>query len=72
MKRIAIFSFWFSVSILLNSKTFSQKFIDAYYKYNWEGTPIADDASFFSHAVNTDSGWYRQDFFCNQEKEIYK
>lgn len=49
--------------ILIVQNCFAQKFIDTYYQHNWQETTGADDASFFSHSVPTDSGWYRKDYF---------
>ena len=54
------------------NQAFSQKFIDGYYNYRWQGTPSREDASFQSHAINTDSGWYRIDYFLSSPKSSYQ
>ncbi len=47
-----------------------QKFIDTYYRHNWLEVTGADDASFFSHSVPTDSGWYRKDYFIHPKGSL--
>ncbi len=63
--RLAMYLF---VLMFIAQNSFSQKFIDTYYRYNWIVTPSKDDASFFSHSINTDSGWFRKDYLLNPIK----
>ena len=49
----------------------AQKFIESYYKYNWQETTGKDEASFYAYAEQTDSGWYRKDYFlCSKSSKI--
>ena len=51
--------------IALTPYCFGQAFVETYYLYNWQPTPGVEDASFYSLSKNTDSGWYRTDYFLN-------
>ena len=53
------------VLLITLSAVYGQSFIDTYYDYHWKETPGFEEASYFSHAVKTDSGWFRWDYFVN-------
>ena len=57
----------FFIAIFGTAISYSQKNIEAYYNYRWHEC-LADDARFYSVSRNTDSGWYKTDYFINLKK----
>ena len=57
-----------SILFLSPKHLLSQKFIESYYRYDWTETLNHNDSNFYSYLQNTDSGWYRNDFFLNAKK----
>lgn len=47
--------------------SYSQKNVETFYDYKWRKCML-EDARFYSIEKNTDSGWYRNDFFINLKK----
>lgn len=72
MKPSTLIAAIFLCNYFFTNPVEGQKFIDTYYTYNWRETPTKDDASFFSHALNTDSGWYRIDYLLTSGKSSYQ
>jgi antitoxin component YwqK of YwqJK toxin-antitoxin module len=58
----------FTLFLVIPILSFSQQKSEAYYDYSWRETVAADHARFFSYAVHTDSGWYRNVFYINTKK----
>lgn len=63
--KIILFAFFI---FKFSDHCLSQKFIVTYYQYNWSETPTRSDASYYSQALNTDSGWYRLDYYISTSK----
>jgi antitoxin component YwqK of YwqJK toxin-antitoxin module len=58
---------FFLIATFVSAISYSQKTIEAYYDYKWREC-LVDDARFYSISRNTDSGWYKADYFINLKK----
>ena len=58
---------FFLLATFASGISYSQKTVETYYDYKWRKC-LVDDARFYSIARNTDSGWYKADYFINMKK----
>lgn len=57
----------FIIATFISVISYSQKTFETYYDYQWKKCMI-ENARFNSMCRNTDSGWYRNDYFINLKK----
>ncbi len=58
---------FFFIATFASVISYSQKTVETFYDYKWRKCLI-DDARFYSVEKNTDSGWYKADYFINLKK----